>query len=149
MGDLVESDPANPDIHDLQRFVDAQQAVYPTVIAELAAGRKRSHWMWFIFPQLAGLGSSAMAHRYAIKTAAEARAYSRHPILGQRLRECCELVYDIKDRSVEDIFGYPDNLKFHSCMTLFAHAAPDADIFRHCLEQFFAGNEDAETLRRL
>jgi uncharacterized protein (DUF1810 family) len=111
------------DPYDLQRFVAAQAAVYPEVLAELGAGEKRSHWMWFIFPQLAGLGRSATARRYALSSLAEARAYLAHPLLGARLRECTQLVNEVTGRSAAQIFGFPDELKFHSCMTLFAHAA--------------------------
>ena len=143
----MKNDKAETDTFGLQRFIDAQQSIYQTVLAELRAGRKQSHWMWFVFPQLAGLGSSAMARRYAIESVDEARAYSAHPVLGQRLRECSQLASDIKDRSVEEIFGYPDHLKFHSCMTLFAQADSDPQVFERCLKQFFAGRQDAATLR--
>jgi uncharacterized protein (DUF1810 family) len=111
------------DMYDLGRFVQAQKAVYERVIIELAAGRKQSHWMWFIFPQLRGLGSSATARRFGITSVEEARAYLDHPLLGARLRECTRLTNSIRGRSVEQIFGYPDDLKLRSCMTLFRHAA--------------------------
>ncbi len=110
------------DPHDLQRFVDAQNPVFDQVLSELQAGHKRSHWMWFIFPQIRGLGASPMANRYAISSIAEARAYLGHPILGPRLRECTRLVTEIEGRTIAEIFGYPDDLKFRSSMTLFAHA---------------------------
>src|SRR6187402_3110421 len=110
----------------LQRFVDAQQPVYTAVLAELRAGRKRSHWMWFVFPQLTGLGHSAMAHHYAIASLDEARSYLSHPVLGARLRECSALVLALDHRSIHEIFGSPDDLKFHSSMTLFDRAEPDA-----------------------
>src|SRR5215475_2155661 len=113
------------DRHDLARFVAAQQAVYATVRKELASGRKRSHWMWFIFPQLKGLGSSSTAQLYGIASLAEARDYLDHELLGARLRECTQLANAVEGRTVEAIFGYPDHLKFRSCMTLFAHAADD------------------------
>jgi uncharacterized protein (DUF1810 family) len=116
------------------------------VVEELSAGRKRSHWMWFIFPQLAGLGFSAMARQYAISSLAEARAYLAHPLLGARLRECSGLVLAVQGATVHGIFGSPDNLKFHSSMTLFAQAAPDAAVFRDCLDKYFGGVPDPATL---
>ena len=119
--------------YDLQRFVDAQQSVYETVLSELRQGKKRSHWMWFIFPQLAGLGHSAMAKKFAISSLDEARAYLEHPILGRRLIECTQLVNEIEGRTIDDIFGYPDNLKFRSCMDLFAQAAPSNPAFQEAL----------------
>lgn len=134
---------------DLQRFVDAQRDVYATALAELRAGRKRSHWMWFIFPQIAGLGHSEMARRYAIRDADEAAAYLAHPVLGPRLRECASAVAMHDDRDVGAIFGYPDDLKFHSCMTLFADVAPDEAIFQACLDRFFDGAPDPATIERL
>ena len=134
---------------DLQRFVDAQRDVYATALAELRAGRKRSHWMWFIFPQLEGLGRSAMAQRYAIRSADEAAAYLAHPLLGKRLRECASAVAMHQDRDVDEIFGEPDNLKFHSSMTLFADVAPDEAIFQTCLDRFFGGEPDHATIERL
>jgi uncharacterized protein (DUF1810 family) len=136
---------------DLERFVAAQNPVYATVAAELRAGRKQSHWMWFIFPQLDGLGSSGMAQRYAIASLEEARAYLADTLLGVRLRECTALVLEVKDKSADDIFGYPDNLKFHSCMTLFARAAPEdtETVFREALTRFFDGREDEKTVARL
>ena len=134
---------------DLQRFVDAQRDVYATALAELRAGRKRSHWMWFIFPQIAGLGQSEMARRYAIRNADEAAAYLAHPVLGPRLRECASAVAMHDDREVSEIFGSPDDLKFHSCMTLFADVAPDEAIFQACLDRFFDGAPDPATLERL
>src|SRR6059058_6299598 len=113
------------DPFSLQRFVDAQEGVFAEVCAELAAGRKESHWMWFVFPQLQGLGSSATARRYALASVEEARAYLAHPVLGARLRECTRLVNGTEGRTIEEIFGYPDYLKFRSCMTLFERAAVD------------------------
>jgi uncharacterized protein (DUF1810 family) len=135
--------------YDLQRFVDAQRDVYPTALAELRAGRKRSHWMWFIFPQVEGLGSSEMARRYAIGSTDEAAAYLAHPLLGARLRECASAVAMHEDRGVDEIFGHPDDLKFHSSMTLFADVAPDEAIFQTCLDQFFDGVPDPATIERL
>lgn len=137
------------DPFDLQRFLDAQQSVYDHVCAELAAGHKRSHWMWFIFPQIRGLGHSDMARKYALSSREEAKAYSDHPILGARLRECSRLVEKVQDRSIDAIFGYPDNLKFHSSMTLFSQAASDHQIFTACLKKYFGGTLDAATLAQL
>ena len=119
------------------------------VLAELRSGRKRSHWMWFVFPQIVGLGTSAMAVRYAIKSLAESRAYLAHPVLGPRLHKCTELALNVQGRSIEAIFGYPDNLKFHSCMTLFNAADPEKPTFAAALEKYFSGTADAATLARL
>jgi uncharacterized protein (DUF1810 family) len=137
--------------YDLERFVAAQNPIYATVATELRAGRKQSHWMWFVFPQLMGLGSSEMAQRYAIFSLDEARAYLAHTVLGQRLRECTALVLEAKDRTADDIFGFPDKLKFGSSMTLFAHAAPEdtETIFRKALTCFFDGKEDEKTVAQL
>jgi uncharacterized protein (DUF1810 family) len=134
---------------NLERFVDAQIGVYDTALAELRAGHKRTHWMWFIFPQIEGLGHSAMAQRYAIRSADEAAAYLAHPVLGPRLRACAAAVASHHDRGVDEIFGHPDNQKFHSSMTLFADVAPDEAIFQTCLDQFFDGRADPATLDRL
>ncbi len=136
-------------MYDLERFVTAQQDVYPQAVGELSAGRKRSHWMWFIFPQLAGLGSSAMAQRYAIGGLAEACAYLAHPLLGARLRECSALVLAVQGATAHGIFGSPDNMKFHSSMTLFAQAAPGEAVFRDCLDKYFGGVPDQATLHLL
>jgi len=136
------------DPHDLKRFVDAQGPVIDRVREELAQGRKRSHWMWFVFPQIAGLGFSAMAQKYAIASLDEAQAYLRHPILGPRLEDCTRLVVAVDGRSVHDIFGSPDNMKFRSSMTLFAQAAPDG-VFTEALKKYFDGEADPETLKRL
>jgi len=133
----------------LQHFVDAQQPVFAAVRAELRAGKKRSHWMWFIFPQIAGLGHSDMARRFAISSLDEARAYLGHPLLGARLRECSQLVADIDNRTAEEIFGYPDDMKFRSSLTLFAQAAPDEPVFGTCLRRYFGGMPDPATLARL
>lgn len=140
---------ANSDPFNLQRFVDAQNAVYETVQAELKRGRKQSHWMWFIFPQIAGLGHSAMSMRYAISSIEEAKAYLNHPVLGSRLRECTRLVTLVEGRSAYEILGSPDDMKFHSCLTLFSKAAPDDQVFRDALEKYFGGQEDSATLARL
>ena len=135
--------------HDLQRFVDAQRAVYERVCAELRAGDKRSHWMWFIFPQLAGLGHSPMARRYAISSLAEARAYLEHPLLGARLEECTRLVNAVEGRSILQIFGPPDDMKFRSSMTLFSRATAHDAIFREALDKYFGGEPDRRTLELL
>jgi len=141
--------PPSPDPYHLQRFVDAQSGVYDQAARELRAGRKQSHWMWFIFPQIKGLGSSAMAQQYAIASREEANAYLNHPVLGPRLRECTRLVTAIGGRPIEEIFGYPDNLKFHSSMTLFAHAANGDPIFQDALNQYFRAEFDLPTIERL
>ncbi|MHB8885411.1 MAG: DUF1810 domain-containing protein [Methylovirgula sp.] len=137
------------DPYDLQRFVDAQAANYRQVCAELRDGCKRSHWIWFIFPQIAGLGRSEMSHRFAISSRAEALAYLAHPILGPRLRECTSFVNDIEGRTATQIFGSPDDLKFRSSMTLFASATPDNAVFEEALQKYFAGIGDPLTLQRL
>ena len=123
--------------------------MYDAVLRELRAGRKRSHWMWFIFPQIAGLGQSAMSQRFALSSLDDAAAYLAHPLLGPRLRECASIVAGITGRSVGEIFGDPDDRKFRSSMTLFARAAPDEPIFAECLRLYFRGEEDPETLARL
>ena len=137
------------DEFDLQRFVDAQDRAYDSVLAELRAGAKRSHWIWFVFPQLRGLGRSATAQHYGISSLEEARAYLAHPVLGPRLRECTRLVAATAGRSVDEIFGWPDNLKVRSSMTLFAHAADDNAEFRAVLDKFYAGEDDPATVERL
>jgi uncharacterized protein (DUF1810 family) len=137
------------DEFNLQRYVDAQSRVYDTVVAELRAGAKRSHWIWFIFPQIAGVGSSAPAARYAISSLDEARAYLRHDVLGPRLRECTRLVNDIAHRSIGEIFGSPDDMKVRSSVTLFSHATPDNQEFVELLARYYDGVEDPLTLQRL
>ena len=139
------------DPYNLTRFVLAQEHSYARALAELSAGRKSTHWMWFIFPQLEGLGSSATARAFAICGLQEARAYLAHPLLGERLRECTQRVNDLEGLSIGEIFGYPDDLKFRSCMTLFAHAAaaPAENIFRAALRKYFAAAEDPRTRARL
>jgi uncharacterized protein (DUF1810 family) len=137
------------DPYHLQRFVDAQNPVYGKVCAELRDGRKRSHWMWFIFPQIMGLGSSPLARKFAISSLAEAAAYLQHPILGPRLIECTRLVNLIEGRPIQQIFGYPDDLKFRSSMTLFAHAAGENQLFVDALQKYFKGEFDPTTLARL
>ena len=136
------------DPYNLQRFVDAQNDTYESVRSELSDGRKHGHWMWFIFPQISGLGHSHMSKRYAISSVAEAKEYLNHPVLGTRLRECTKLVITLSGRSISDIFGAIDAMKFRSCMTLFAHAAPEA-VFAEALRKYFGGELDAATLERL
>ena len=137
------------DPHDLRRFVDAQAPVFETVVAELAAGRKRSHWMWFVFPQIQGLGFSAMAQRYAIRSLDEARAYLAHPVLGPRLGRCTDLVLAVEGRNLTAILGSPDDAKFRSSMTLFGRAAPGEARFAAALDRCCGGEADAATLARL
>ena len=137
------------DPHNLHRFVDAQAHVFPQALSELGAGRKRSHWMWFIFPQIAGLGSSDLARRYAISGRQEAEAYLHHPVLGPRLRQCTELVKQVTGRAIEEIFGYPDDLKFRSSVTLFAAVAPSEEVFSEALAKYFSGEPDSATLALL
>lgn len=137
------------DPFDLKRFVDAQEPVYGDVVEELRAGRKRSHWMWFVFPQLRGLGGSAMAARFGIASLDEAGAYLRHELLGPRLRECARLVTAVQGRSIGQIFGSPDDLKLCSSMTLFARATDDNQDFVAVLDKYYDGQQDRLTLQRL
>jgi uncharacterized protein (DUF1810 family) len=137
------------DPFELQRFVVAQAAVIADVRAELRSGRKESHWMWFVFPQVAGLGSSPTAVRYGIRSLAEARAYLAHPVLGPRLRECTALVLATRGRPVGEIFAAPDDAKFRSSMTLFSRAEPTEPLWQEALEQFFEGRADPATVARL
>jgi len=137
------------DPFDLKRFVVAQDAVYEQVCTELRNGRKESHWMWFIFPQVRGLGHSRTAIRFGISSRKEAEAYLDHPLLGPRLRECAQLVNLVEDRSIDQIFGYPDDLKFQSSMTLFASVTADNQIFEEALRKYFLGEADSATARRL
>lgn len=134
---------------DLQRFVEAQNPVYGQVCRELRKGRKQSHWMWFIFPQLKGLGQSSMANRFGIAGADEARAYLAHQVLGPRLTECASLVNSVEGVSVEEIFCYPDDMKFRSSMTLFAHVSSGRNVFAAALEKYFASAPDPRTLEML
>lgn len=135
--------------NDLQRFIEAQARVYETVCGELAAGRKTSHWMWFAFPQLRSLGRSETARFYGIASRSEAEAYWRHPLLGARLKHCTQLVLGVRGRTLHDIFGSPDDLKFRSSMTLFAEVAPEEPAFSEAIEQFCDGVADPLTLARL
>lgn len=137
------------DPFDLQRFVAAQDGVYRQACAELRGGRKRSHWMWFVFPQIAGLGFSPIAQFYALSSLDEARAFLAHPVLGPRLRECADLVNRIEGRSLYDIFGDPDEVKFRSSMTLFERAAPEEPVFARALDKFCGGVRDPLTLEKL
>jgi len=138
-----------PDPFDLQRFVDAQAPVYDAVVRELKGGEKRSHWMWFVFPQIAGLGVSPTSVFFAISSLDEAKAYLAHPIIGPRLVECAGLALAAKDRTARQIFGPVDEAKFRSSMTLFSRAAPGAAAFAQCLDAFFAGEPDPATLAKL
>jgi uncharacterized protein (DUF1810 family) len=135
--------------YDLERFLQAQAGVYPDVVAELKAGKKASHWMWFIFPQLAVLGRSDTARFYGLTDLEHAREYWAHPMLGVRLEACCCLLLDIPSGTVHDIFGSPDDLKLRSCMTLFEAAAPQTPIFARVLERFYQGKRDELTLGHL
>lgn len=137
------------DAYDLQRFIIAQESTYTTILHELRAGEKRSHWMWYIFPQIDGLGQSVMAKKYAVMSLEEAKAYLQHPLLGSRLRECTELVVYLTGRSAEEIFAYPDNFKFRSSMTLFSAATTEDSIFHKALLTYFEGIPDPLTLRLL
>lgn len=135
-----------PDLYNLHRFLTAQAPTYDTVLTELRAGRKSSHWIWFIFPQIASLGHSTTAQQFAITSLDEAKAYLQHPVLGQRLRECTKLVLNVEGRRADEIFPYPDNLKFRSCMTLFMTASTDNTIFQDALLKYFDGKPDPHTL---
>lgn len=137
------------DACDLNRFVEAQKGVYAGVVDELTRGRKTGHWIWYIFPQIAGLGASSMSRRYSISSIEEARAYSAHPVLGPRLAECVALVLAVKNRSTEQIFGHLDALKFRSCVTLSAAADPDNAIFQKAIDRCFDGFRDPLTLQVL
>ena len=147
----MSSKPASNDADpfDLNRFVRAQQADYALALAEIKRGRKTSHWMWYVFPQILGLGFSSMSQKYAIRSAAEATAYLGHPLLGPRLRECCEALLAIEGRSAHEIFGSPDDLKLNSCATLFAAVSGPGSIFANVLEKYFEGTSDDKTLKLL
>jgi uncharacterized protein (DUF1810 family) len=136
-------------VSDLARFVSAQQDVHEQALAELTAGSKRSHWMWFVFPQIAGLGRTATAQHYAIADLDEARAYLAHPVLGPRLAECARALLGVHGRTATQILGTPDDLKLRSSMTLFAHAAEDPAVFRAVLDRYYGGEDDPATLQRL
>ena len=136
----------NNDPYNLQRFLEAQAMNYDDALAELKAGEKRSHWMWYIFPQYKGLGMSRMSQEYAIQSLDEARAYSKHPLLGDRLHECSETVLSIDDYSAYDILGSPDDMKLRSCATLFAVVSPCEPLFMQILDRFYQGEKDRQTL---
>jgi uncharacterized protein (DUF1810 family) len=145
--DMVLDHPVSTtDPYNLQRFVDAQQDEYEDVCAELRAGRKSSHWIWFIFPQMKGLGVSSTSNWFGISSLSEAQAYLHHSVLGPRLRECTELVNLVEGRPLREIFGSPDHLKFRSCMTLFAHATPENHVYLEALRKYCDGEFDAATL---
>jgi uncharacterized protein (DUF1810 family) len=137
------------DPYNLERFVDAQNPVFTQVCSELREGQKQSHWMWFIFPQIEGLGSSPLARKYAISSLDEAKAYLDHALLGPRLRECVQLVLTVDHRTVGQIFGTPDDLKFRSSLTLFSRADPESPLFQRALQKYFGGEADPATLARL
>ena len=134
---------------DLERFVLAQQVNCEDALREMRCGRKQTHWMWYIFPQLRGLGRSAMSMRYGLDALEEARAYLAHPVLGPRLLECCEAVLKADSNDPWEVFGSPDNLKFCSCLTLFALAAPSVPIFEQLLDKFYGGQKDLRTIQIL
>ena len=144
MSNTQDSDPL-----DLERFVRAQAENYADAIAEIRAGSKESHWMWYVFPQIAGLGFSSTAQRYAVKSRAEAAAYLAHPVLGPRLRECCEAALAVEGKTAHDIFGSPDDMKLRSCATLFAAVAPEEPVFDRLLEKYYGGRRDEKTLTLL
>ena len=135
-----------PDLHDLDRFVDAQAGDYEQALAEIRSGRKRSHWMWYVFPQIDGLGFSSMSRRYSIKSLDEARVYLDHPVLGPRLVECAKAVLGMEGRSAYEIFGSPDDMKLRSSATLFASVTPADSVFARLLDKFFDGKRDGKTL---
>ena len=137
------------DLFNLVRFIEAQAPVYARVCSELRQGRKVSHWMWFVFPQIEGLGRSGMARKFAISSLEEARAYLDHPVLGPRLRECTRLVCQIPETTIQEIFGSPDDMKFRSCMTLFSRADGDNGTFQDALNKFFSGKPDEVTLSKV
>ncbi len=144
------NDAGGSDPYELERFTAAQDRIYRTVLAELKSGQKRTHWMWFIFPQIDGLGFTPTSIRYAIKSVAEARAYLDHPVLGPRLVECAEAVLAVEGRSASAIFGYPDDMKLRSSMTLFAHVAEEPQpVFARVLDKYYTGEKDNKTLRIL
>ncbi|WP_372895733.1 DUF1810 domain-containing protein [Stieleria sp.] len=140
---------ANDDPFDLARFVSAQRDCYEQVLSELRRGQKRSHWMWFVFPQLRGLGFSSTAQFYGISGIDEARAYLSHPLLGDRLIECCQAMLSVRDRTATEILGQPDDLKLCSCATLFGSVAADDSVFQQVLERYFDGKADPRTLQLL
>jgi len=143
---MLDESSSTADPHRLSRFVQAQASDYDRALAEIRAGRKRSHWMWYVFPQLAGLGSSPMSKQFAIRSLDEARAYLEHPLLGPRLRECAEAVLAVEGRSAVEIFGSPDDFKLRSCATLFARVSPAGSVFHRLLAEYYGGAPDGRTL---
>jgi uncharacterized protein (DUF1810 family) len=137
------------DPHNLSRFVEAQEGDYEQALSEIRSGRKQSHWMWYIFPQLDGLGFSSTSKRYSIKSIAEAEAYLNHPVLGPRLMECAEAALSVQGRTALEVFGSPDDMKLRSCATLFARVAPPGSVFDRLLDKYFQGGRDGKTLRLL
>ena len=135
------------DPFNLSRFVDAQEGIYERALSEIRGGQKRSHWMWFIFPQFNGLGFSEISKRYAIKSLAEAEAYLHHPVLGPRLVECAEAALAVKGRTATEVFGSPDDMKLRSCATLFGQVSPRGSAFERLLDQYFGGSPDERTLQ--
>jgi uncharacterized protein (DUF1810 family) len=146
---VAEGEAGMNDPYNLQRFVDAQEPVFEQVLSELRQGHKRTHWIWFIFPQIKGLGHSELARKFAISSREEAEAYLNHPVLGRRLKECTQLVTLVEGRSINRIFGSPDDMKFRSSMTLFANVASENPVFKEALQKYFQGNPDPLTLQRL
>jgi uncharacterized protein (DUF1810 family) len=144
-----QRDPQQNDVFNLDRFVIAQEHSYDIALSELRRGKKASHWMWFIFPQLVGLGTSSTARKYAIRSLDEARAYLDHPVLGPRLLECCKALLSVHGRSASDIMGYPDDLKLRSSMTLFALARPSDSEFDEVITMYFGGRQDSRTIELL
>ena len=143
----MSADPGDVgDPHDLDRFGQAQEADYDRALSEIKSGRKRSHWMWYIFPQFDGLGFSSTARRYSIKSLAEAKAYLGHPVLGPRLAECADAALSVKGRAAHEIFGSPDDMKLKSCATLFACVSPEGSVFHRLLDQYFQGTKDQQTV---
>lgn len=137
------------DPHNLNRFVEAQEDDYERALAEITSGRKRTHWMWYIFPQIDGLGFSPLTRHFSIKSVEEAKAYLAHPVLGPRLMECAEAVVAVESRSAAEIFGSPDDLKLKSCATLFASVLPPGSVFDRLLAKYYMGARDAKTLQLL
>ena len=137
------------DAHDLSRFLDAQQGIYEMALSEIRQGQKRSHWMWFVFPQYAGLGVSPTSQRYAITSVAEAKEYLKDPVLGRRLLECADALLRLEGRSAQQIFGFTDDMKLRSCATLFAQISPGGSVFERVLQKYFGGERDDKTLRLL
>ncbi|HNT33950.1 MAG TPA: DUF1810 domain-containing protein [bacterium] len=143
---MAQDESRDQDSHNLERFVSAQNGIFERVLTELRGGQKTTHWMWFIFPQYKGLGSSSTSRHYAIKSLSEATAYLEHPVLGGRLLECCQALLQLECKSAHEIFGYPDELKLRSCMTLFESISPSNSIFSEVLQKYFGGQKDQYTL---